>query len=42
LFLYSYEADFMRGLLKKNEEKLSWSFNFTFSYIDKVISLNKF
>jgi hypothetical protein len=23
LFLYSYEADFMRGLVKKNEEKLS-------------------
>jgi hypothetical protein len=27
LFLYSYEADFMLGLLKKNEEKLARSFN---------------
>jgi hypothetical protein len=23
LFLYSYEADFMQGLLKKNEKKLA-------------------
>jgi hypothetical protein len=38
LFLYSYEADCMQGLLKKNEEKLARSFNFTFSYIDKVLS----
>jgi hypothetical protein len=29
LFLYSYEADFIQGLLKKNEKKLSRSFNFT-------------
>ena len=41
LFLYSCEADFMHGLLKKSEEKLARSFNFTFSYIDKVISLNE-
>jgi hypothetical protein len=27
LFLYSYEADLMQGLLKKNEEKLARSFN---------------
>ena len=38
LFLYSYEADFIQGLLKKNENKLS--FNFTFRYIDDVLSLN--
>ena len=40
LFLYSYEADFIRGLLKKNEKKLARSFNFTFRYIDDVLSLN--
>ena len=38
--LYSYEADFIQGLLKKNEKKLAWSFNFTFRYIDDVLSLN--
>ena len=40
LFLYSYEADFIQGLLKKNEKKLAQSFNFTFCYIDDVLSLN--
>ena len=35
LFLYSYEADF-----KKNEKKLVRSFNFTFRYIDDVLSLS--
>jgi hypothetical protein len=40
LFLYSYEADFIHGLLKKNEKKLARSFNFTFRYIDDVLSLN--
>ena len=40
LFLYSYEADFIQGLLKKNEKKLA--FNFTFRYIDDVLSLNNF
>jgi hypothetical protein len=40
LFLYSYEADFIQGLLKKDEKKLSRSFNFTFRYIDDVPSLN--
>ena len=39
LFLYSYEADFIQGLLKKNEKKLTGSFNFTFCYIDDVLSL---
>jgi hypothetical protein len=29
LFLYSYEADLIQGLLKKNENKLIRSFNFT-------------
>jgi hypothetical protein len=40
LFLYSYEADFIQGLLKKNEKKLARSFNFTFRYIDDVLALN--
>ena len=42
LFLYLYEADFIQGRLKKNEKKLAWSFNFTFRYIDDVLSLNNF
>ena len=42
LFLYSYEADFIQELLKKNEKKLAWSFNFMFCYIDDVLSLNNF
>ena len=40
LFLYSYEAYCIQGLLKKNEKKLARSFNFTFRYIDDVLSLN--
>jgi hypothetical protein len=40
LFLYSYEANFILALLKKNEKKLYWSFNFTFRYIYDVLSLN--
>ena len=40
LFLYSYEAGFIEGLLKKNKKKLARSFNFTFRYIDDVLSLN--
>ena len=40
LFLYLYEADFIQGLLKKNEKKLARSFNFSFRYIDDVLSLN--
>ena len=40
LLLYSYEADFIQWLLKKNEKKLTRSFNFTFRYIDDALSLN--
>ena len=40
MFLYSYEADFIQGFLKKNEKKLARSFNFPFRYIDDVLSLN--
>ena len=40
LCLYSYEAEFIQGLVKKRERKLAQSFNFTFRYIDDVLSLN--
>ena len=42
LFLYSIEADFIKGHLKKNEKKLVRSFNFMFRYIDDVRSLNNY
>ena len=42
LFLYSYEADFIQGLLKKNEKKLARSFNFKFRNIDYILSLNNY
>jgi hypothetical protein len=35
LFLYSYEADFIQGLLKLIERKLARSFKVTFHYIAK-------
>jgi hypothetical protein len=34
---FSYEAEFIQVLLKKNEKKLARSFNFTFRYIDDVL-----
>jgi hypothetical protein len=40
LFVYSYETDFIQGLLKKNEKKLARSFNFTLHYIYDVLSVN--
>jgi hypothetical protein len=40
LFLYSYEADVTQRLLKKKEKKITLSFNFTFRFIDDVLSLN--
>ena len=40
LFFYSYDVDLIQGLLKKNEKKLTRSFNLTFRYIDDVLSLN--
>ena len=40
--LYSYEADFIQGLLKKNQKKLARSFNFTFHYVDDDLSLNNY
>ena len=40
LFLFLVWGSHHIGVLKKNVEKLAWSFNFTFSYIDDVRSLN--
>ena len=40
LFLYSYEAAFMQSIQKAGSKKQSSSFNFTFRYIDDVLSLN--
>ena len=40
--MLSSETGFMKGLLEKNDKKLSRSFNFTFRYIDDVLSLNNF
>ena len=40
LFLYSYEARFIQGLLQKKEKKIAKSFSFSFRYIDDVLSLN--
>jgi hypothetical protein len=40
LFLYSHGVDLIQWLLKKNKRKLARSFNFTFHYIDDVLSLN--
>ena len=40
LFLYSYEAEFIENLKKSSKKNLARSFNFTFRYIDDVLSLN--
>ena len=37
---FLYEAEFIQVLLKKNEKKPARSFNFTFCYVDDVLSLN--
>jgi hypothetical protein len=38
--VFSMKIALIQGLLKKNEKKLTRSFNFTFRYIDDVFSLN--
>ena len=40
IFLYSYEADFMQSLLSTGKKKLASQFNFTYRYIDDVLSIN--
>ena len=40
LFLYSYETEFLQDLIKKKKIKEARSFNFTYRYIDNVLSIN--
>ena len=40
IFLYSYEADFIQSLLSTGKKKLASQFNFTYRYIDDVLSIN--
>ena len=40
LFLYSYEAEFIESLLKSGKKTEAKSFNFTFRYIDDLLSVN--
>ena len=38
LFLYSYEAEFVQSLLLAGRKHLAQQFNFTYRYIDDVLS----
>ena len=40
LYLYSYEAEFIQDLLKKGQKQEAKSFNFTFRYINDVLSIS--
>ena len=40
LFLYSYEAEFIQSLLSAGRKRLASQFNFTYRYIDDVLSIN--
>ena len=40
IFLYSYEADFIQSLLSVGRKRLASQFNFTYRYIDDVLSIN--
>ena len=39
LFLYGYEVEFIQGLLKAGKKPLAQKFNYTYRYIDDVLSL---
>ena len=39
LFLYPYEVEFVQSLLQAGKKHLAQQFNFTYSYIDDVLSL---
>ena len=39
LFLYSYEAEIVQSFLKASKKRLAQQFNFTYRYIDDVLSL---
>ena len=40
IFLYSYEAEFIQSLLSAGRNRLASQFNFTYRYIDGVLSIN--
>ena len=40
IFLYSYEAEFIQSLLSTGKKKIASQFNFTYRYIDDVLSIN--
>ncbi|KAJ8314953.1 hypothetical protein KUTeg_007103 [Tegillarca granosa] len=40
LFLYSYESEFLQNLVKSGKKTVDKSFNYTYRYIDDVLSLN--
>ena len=40
LFLYSYEAEYIQSLLSQGQKHLAHKFNFTFRYIDDLLSIN--
>ena len=40
LFLYSYEAEIIQSLLSAGRKRLASQFNFTYRYIDDVLSIN--
>ena len=40
IFLYSYEAEFIQSLLSAGKKRLASQFNFTYRYIDEVLSIN--
>ena len=40
LFLYTYEAEFIQNLIARKQKNIAQSFNFTYRYIDDVLSLS--
>ena len=40
IFLYSYEAEFIQSMLSTGKKQLASQFNFTYRYIDDVLSIN--
>ena len=40
VFVYSYEAEFIHSLLSAGKKHLAFQFNFTYRYIDDVLSIN--
>ena len=40
IFLYSYEADFIKSLLSTGKKHLASRFNLTYRYFDDVLSIN--